>query len=224
MVEKGGALRIGVTGGIGSGKSYVCHLLENRGFPVYYCDDEAKRLMTCHPDIMRDMSSLLGEEVYLPANTVSSKSSGAAGQEKKFELNKPLVAAFLFASCDNAKKINSIVHPRVKQDFLQWAAQQDSNLVFVESAILQEADFLDVLDAVLLVSAPDALRLRRAMQRDNASEQQIRLRMSRQLSQDDMRSFSHYEIINDGETDLFAAIDSMLTKLFPDAMLNMNHH
>ena len=109
-------MRIGITGGIGSGKSYVCNLLRQRGIPVYNCDEEAKRLMVESAAIRQQLSQLIGEDAYI--NNV---------------LNKPAVAHFLFANADNAARINRIVHPVVKQDFLRWAASQPADIVVQES-------------------------------------------------------------------------------------------
>ena len=114
--------RIGITGGIGSGKSYVCHLLQQRGIPVYHCDDEAKRLMQDSPVIRRQLTQLIGEQAYI--NNM---------------LNKPAIAAFLFANAGHAARINAIVHPVVRQDFLRWAERQQTDIVAQESAILFEA-------------------------------------------------------------------------------------
>ena len=185
-------------------------MLEARGYPVYDCDSKAKRLMVRHPDIIREMRQLLGNDVYLPSTAHSSANDDAPAT---YELNKPLIADYLFQSAENSARINAIVHPRVKDDFLQWAQNQTAELVFVESAILCEAHFLDVLDAVLLVSAPYEIRLHRAMTRDGAAEAQIRQRMTQQQSQHSMRQFATFELVNDGVNDISSALDSFLQKL-----------
>ena len=152
---------IGVMGGIGSGKSYVCRLLAQRGIPVYSSDDEAKRLMTTDPEIVHDLRQLLGNDVYEMAD------------DQTLRLNKPLVANYLFASPDHTTRINAIVHPRVKKDFLRWMSEQSTYVVLVESALLVESHLVDVVDCVLLVDAPYRLRLQRTMQRDHATETQV---------------------------------------------------
>lgn len=96
-------IKLGITGGIGSGKSYVARMLSQKGFAVYDTDSEAKRLMISDTDIRRELIELLGPEVY-------------SGEK----LNKPLLANYLFATEDNAARMNSIVHPCVKRDFLRW--------------------------------------------------------------------------------------------------------
>lgn len=203
MMKKGSDSRkqpfaIGVMGGIGSGKSYVCRLLAQRGIPVYSSDDEAKRLMTTDPEIVHDLRQLLGNDVYEMAD------------DQTLRLNKPLVANYLFASPDHTTRINAIVHPRVKKDFLRWMSEQSTYVVLVESALLVESHLVDVVDCVLLVDAPYRLRLQRTMQRDHATETQVVARMARQLSDEEARRYADYVILNDGAADLNEQIDKVL--------------
>ena len=156
---------IGITGGIGSGKSYVSALLRQQfGIPVYDCDAEAKRLTATNEEIREKLIALVGPEVF-----------------KDGELNKPLLADFLFADIENASRVNVIIHPVVLKDFKVWASkQEDKELVALESAILYESGFNAFVDKVLFVDAPEDVRLHRAMLRDTASEAQIRARMKMQ--------------------------------------------
>ena len=156
---------IGITGGIGSGKSYVSNLLRQKfGIPVYDCDKEAKRLTAEDEEIRQRLIALVGPEVF------------AGG-----ELNKPLLADYLFADIENASAVNAIIHPAVLRDFNLWASkQEDKEVVALESAILYESGFNASVDYVLFVDAPEDVRLRRAMLRDNANEAQIRARMKMQ--------------------------------------------
>ena len=138
-------ISIAITGGIGSGKSYISHILQEYGIPIYNTDDEAKRLMVSDEGIRRDLVALLGEEVYVQGT-----------------LNKSLLASYLFADAENASRINGIVHPRVKLDFCRWLEQHtDKEIVGMECAILFEAGFDDAVDAVVMVYAPETLRVRR---------------------------------------------------------------
>ena len=153
-------IKIGITGGIGSGKSYVSHLLEEAGIPVYDTDTEAKKLTLSHPRIREGLLVLLGEDVY--------KADGS--------LNKPVLASYLFASTENAGRVNRIIHPCVYEDFQQWADRQATSgteVVAMESAILFESGFHTAVDYVVMVYAPLELRITRAMQRDAATEAQI---------------------------------------------------
>lgn len=179
-------ISIAITGGIGSGKSYVSTLLEARGIPIYNADNESKRLTVTDEEIRRGLMALLGEEVYRDGT-----------------LNKSLLAAYLFASAENAERVNAIIHPRVKADFLRWQkAHQDCEIVGLESAILFEAGFENTVDAVVMVYAPEALRVERAMKRDSATEAQIRGRMAMQMDDEEKRRKSHYVVLNDGSKSL----------------------
>ena len=187
-------MKIGITGGIGSGKSYVCNILKDRGIPVYSTDDEAKRLMAESPIIKEQLCNLLGNEAYNADGT----------------LNKPIIAQFLFASTENAKKINAIVHPVVKEDFRKWAEKQSADIVSQESAILFESGFDDTVDKTIEVYAPKDVRLTRAMKRDNATLQQIEARMSQQMDEEEKRQRADFCIINDGTANLETQINEIL--------------
>lgn len=173
---------VGITGGIGSGKTYVARLLSaNYSIPVYDSDSRARCLML-EPELRRQVTALVGPDAY-----------DGAGR-----LNKSAVAAFLFADAAHAEAIDAVVHPAVKADFRSWAARQTSALVLLESAILIEAGFLDVVDSLVVVEAPLSLRIERAMARDGATRQQVLARISRQTSDDERRSHADLVVSNDG--------------------------
>ncbi len=188
-------MRIGITGGIGSGKSFVCRLLAERGVPVYSCDEEAGRLMENHSGIRRALVDLLGEDVYT----------------EEGRLNKPLLAAWLFASSGHAEQVNAIVHPVVKQDFVSWAQRQSTPVVVVESAILFEAGMDTLVDRVLLVDAPRDVRLRRTMLRDGATREQVEHRMDCQMPDEERRLRARDILCNDGRNDLKQAVARLLS-------------
>ena len=174
-------ISIAITGGIGSGKTYVSNMFQERGVPIYNADTEAKRLMVQDEVIRKELIALVGEEVY-----------------QGTELNKPLLASYLFSSAEHVQQINSIVHPRVKADFVEWLkARREYAVAGIESAILFEAGFRDSVDSVIMVSAPEELRLARAMKRDGATEQQIRNRMSAQMNEDEKIKMADFVIYND---------------------------
>lgn len=190
-------IRIGITGGIGSGKTYVCQLLQQRGIPVYHCDDEAKRLMTESPLIRRRLTQLLGADAYTPSG-----------------LNKPLIARYLFADQRHAERINRIVHPVVRQDFLLWTEQQqDAPLVVQECALLFESGFQDTVDVTVEVYAPLHLRLQRAVQRDQAIPEQIQARMAQQMDEEEKRRRADFCVLNDGTADLDAQLTQLLEQI-----------
>lgn len=190
-------ISIAITGGIGSGKTYVSNLLQEQGIPIYNTDNEAKRLMLSDEGIRRDLIELLGTDVY-----------------RDGVLNKPLLVSYLFASSENAARINGIVHPRVKDDFRRWLeCHADYKVVGLESAILYEAGFQDMVDAVVMIYAPEALRIERAMKRDQATEAQIRERMAVQLDDKEKLSRADYVIYTDGTIPLDVQLSRLLTQL-----------
>jgi dephospho-CoA kinase len=193
-------IKIAITGGIGSGKSYVARLLQERGVPVYVADDESKRLTVSDALIRRLLIELLGPSVY--------QSDGS--------LNKPLLAQYLFSDPAHTRQVNAIIHPRVKQDFGEWAARQQAAVVGLESAILYEAGFADTVDAVVMVYAPTELRTERAMARDGASREQIERRMAAQMSDEEKRRRARYVVMNDGSQPLDAQLDALLGQLARD--------
>ena len=189
-------LRIGITGGIGSGKSYISHLLSSvMNIPVYDCDREAKRLTADSPAIRQALQQVVGPDVY-----------------DEHGLVKQRLAAYLFASQEHAERINAIIHPAVRNDFRQWQQHQSSTVVAMESAILYESGFHTEVDCVLYVDAPAELRLQRAMARDNAKREQIEARMQMQQTAN-FRGQADAVILNDGVSDeeLIEQLDTIIT-------------
>ena len=191
-------ISIAITGGIGSGKSYVSNLLEERDIPIYNADNESKRLTVSDEEIRKGLVALVGEQVYFDDGT----------------LNKSLLAAYLFASSEHATKVNAIIHPRVKADFRRWLEEhEDYEIVGLESAILYESGFDDVVDAVVAVYAPESLRLERAMKRDGATEAQIRARMSAQMNEEEKRDKADFVVLNDGSACLQKQLDALIYQI-----------
>ena len=172
--------------------------------PVYDCDSEAKRLMSSDDEIRGKLIGLVGEEVY----------SGEV-------LNRKLLADFLFDNTDNAQCVNAIVHPAVWSDFLRWAKDQQCPLVALERAILFECGFNAKMDYVLFVDAPEDVRLHRAMQRDSASEEQIRARMSMQHPEE-YRQLSDFIVDNSRSDDksLLEVLNRILNEIKRNAVIN----
>jgi dephospho-CoA kinase len=176
------AIKIGLTGGIGSGKSVVSHLLKTMGIPVYIADDESKRITSTDAFIKQQLINLLGDEVYI--NGV---------------LNKNLLAAYIFSDAEHAKIVNEIIHPRVKEDFVKWVAKNTKHpVVAIESAILIEAGFTDEVDIVAMVYAPMDLRLQRLALRDSSSsKEQILKRIQSQMDDEKKKALADFVIVND---------------------------
>ena len=183
-------MKIGITGGIGSGKSYICQRLKTRGIEVYDCDSAAKRLIRTSDSIRRQLTQLIGEDTYIGDS-----------------LNKVAVARFLLASESNAQAIDHIVHPAVFQDFM------DSGMQWMESAILYESGINKLVDCVIVVTAPLEIRIQRVMQRDGITRENVEQWMQRQWSQEEVRKQADYEIVNDGIADIDAQIDIILEKI-----------
>ena len=197
-------VKIGITGGIGSGKSVVCRLLQAMGVPVYISDTESKRLMQSDEEIRRRLTELLGAEAYTPDGLP----------------NKPVLAAYLFASPDNAARINAIVHPRVKADFRRWVARHaHAPLVAMESAILIEAGFAPEVDSVVMVYAPLETRIARAMQRDAAPRSAVESRVRSQMDDEEKRLQAHHVLLNDGKTPLIPQVLSLIALLTKNNVL-----
>ena len=178
--------RIAITGGIGSGKSYVCHLLEKRGISIYDSDAAAKRLMRTSVELRRQLAELIGPD-----------------------LSKAAVARFLLASEANALAIDDIVHPAVADDFI------NSGLQWLESAILFQSGFHRRVhfDTVVVVTAPEEVRIERIMRRDGISREKAREWIDRQWPQEEVRRLADYEIVNDGELPLEPQIETMIYKI-----------
>lgn len=174
---------IAITGGIGSGKTVVSNILRASGYPVYDCDERAKILTAISPEIKKGLISIFGENIY--------------GEEG---LNKKLLAERLFADAQTRTSVNSIIHPVVFADFDRWRSEQNSDTVFIESAILYESRLDKFVDEVWCVTAPQEVRIARVEKRNGMPRKQIEERMASQLSDETMRSKATHVILNDDET------------------------
>ncbi|WP_251620480.1 dephospho-CoA kinase [Odoribacter lunatus] len=162
-------LKIGLTGGIGSGKTTVAGAFHAKGFPIYIADTEASRLMNTSPEIRSSLLRLLGNDIYLPDNT----------------LNKVRVATLIFNHPPLLRQVNALVHPAVLRDFEEWCQKQHSPLVFFESAILFEAHLESHFDFVIHVTANLPTRIERVMKRDGVSEGKVLERIRNQASEEE---------------------------------------
>ena len=170
---------VGLTGGIGSGKTTVASLFRKLGVPVYIADDEAKRLMTTSSEMRSEITQLLGSEAY---------TNGA--------LNRKYIANKVFKDKALLKQLNSIVHPRVANDFMHWYKQQDSPYVIKEAAILFENGGYKECDFMILVTAPIPIRIERLQQRDQSTEEEIEDRMKAQWSDAKKMALSDFSVEN----------------------------
>lgn len=171
--------KIAICGGIGSGKSTVCQMFAERGVAIYDSDSRAKALMNESEPLRKALMAEFG-----------------AGCYEGGVLNRPYLAQRVFASPEQLAKLNAIVHPAVKEDFLRWAEEQSGDYVILESAILYESGFDSLVDKVVAVLAPLPLRIERAMQRDGASREQIEARIKAQMSDDELMARADFAIVN----------------------------
>lgn len=192
--------KVGITGGIGSGKSMVCSMLEECGVAVYNADTRAKGLMNESEALREALIARFGSEVY-----------SAEG------LNRRYLAERVFTNAEELKALNAIVHPAVMDDFDCWAEEQAGDYVVLESAILFEAALEHRVDVVVSVLAPESLRLERAMQRDDATREQIAERMRNQTSDDERVERSKYAVVNIDLEDLRDDVEQLHRRLCYDA-------
>ncbi|WP_315342128.1 dephospho-CoA kinase [Hoylesella oralis] len=184
--------KVAITGGIGSGKTHVCRLLEERGIRVYDCDEAAKRLMQTSEELQRKLKNLVGSGVYI--NKV---------------LQKSVLAKFLLASNQNKQAVNDIVHPAVASDF------ETSGYCWLESAILFESGFFrrTHFDFAVCVTAPLETRVARVMARDGISRTRALAWINSQMAQEEMLKLSDFEIVNNGESDVNIQISNILKQI-----------
>ena len=186
-----------ITGGIGSGKSVVSHIMEIMGVPVYDCDRRAKELMVTDVHIVKGLTRMFGSECYNEDGT----------------LNRGYVASRIFTDDDNIKRVNALVHPIVKKDFERWAASMTVPVVAVETAVLYESGIIESVDKVLVVWADKETCIRRTIKRSGMSRNQVVSRMQKQMSSDELLLLSDYSLYNDGEEPLLKATGALLDEL-----------
>lgn len=192
--------KVGITGGIGSGKSTVSRILAECGVKVYTSDDRAKELMVTSLELRDKIVATFGEEAYIDG-----------------QLNRSYLAQSVFNDPARLAMLNSIVHPAVMDDFDRWAEQQSGSYVVLESAILFEANLDSRVDCVVSVLAPEALRIERAMQRDGSSREEVERRIANQISDDERTERSKYAIVNIVLDDLQEDVEQLHRRLVYDS-------
>jgi len=188
--------RVGLSGGIGSGKSYVAEILEKMGFPVYYSDARAKALTDTHPHIKSELIKRFGSTIY-----------------EDGVLNRKALASLIFDSDADRLFVNNLIHPIVRADFDAWCAQQHSSLVFNEAAILFETGAYKQFDGTLLVVAPLDLRIQRVMQRDRCNEEEVRERIKAQWPDEQKIPLATSVITSNGILPLVSQVEGSVQTL-----------
>ena len=176
--------KLGVTGGIGSGKTTVCRVFKVLGIPVFVADDVAQKLMSTHAEIREKINGIAGKEMYGDG-----------------ELNRKELATLIFNHPDLLQKVNSVVHPAVLEDFRNWAEEQNSPYVIMEAAILFESHAEKLVDRVVSISAPIEERISRVMGRSELSRSQVIERINNQL-EDAEREEKSYYVINNSDNEM----------------------
>jgi len=189
--------KIGITGGIGVGKTYVSDILRKLDYPVYNSDEVSKKIMNTNLELIKLIKNEFGEDIYTSDN----------------KLNSSRLSSLVFSDRLILAKINSIVHPFIFDDFKLWCLKQSSSIVFKEAAILFESGANNDLDAVICISADDNLRIERIKKRDGRTEEDIRLIISSQIDQVRKEEMSDYKIINNGKTSLLMQINEIIEDL-----------
>lgn len=200
-----GMYKVGITGGIGSGKSTVTRILESLGVAVYIADDRAKGLMANDKELRNALVARFGKDTYLDG-----------------ELNRAYLAERVFSNATELSALNSIVHPAVMRDFDAWAERQTSPYVVIESAILFEAGLDDRVDCVVSVLAPEELRIERAMARDGATREDVERRIANQISDDERSERSKYAIVNITLEELEEDVEQLHRRLAYDSQSHNN--
>lgn len=176
-------IKVGITGGIGSGKTTVCKIFESLGVPVYYADDRAKKLMTADKVLKTGIINLLGEESYY----------------KNGRLNRKYIGYKVFKNKSLLKKLNKLVHPAVLKDGEIWFNKQKGMMALKEAALLIESGSYKSLDKLIVVTAPEKIRIQRVMERDNLSEEAVKQKIKSQLNEAEFLKHADYRILNDGK-------------------------
>ena len=182
-------MKVGITGGIGSGKSTVCRLFAQKGIAVYDSDAAAKRLMQEDGALRRQLAGRFGE-----------------GTFRDGVLDRAYLAGIVFADPQALADLNALVHPVVMRDFDAWAARQEGSYVILESALLFDAGFDACVDRTVAVLAPEALRIERTCRRDGRTPGEVRLRIAAQTDDDTLSAKADYTLVNILESDLEPAV------------------
>ncbi len=184
------SLRIGITGGIGSGKSFVAKIFKTLGIPFYDADTEAKLLMHTHEEIRNGLKKVFGEQVY----TIEG------------ELDRAYLSKKVFNDKEQLFLLNSIVHPRVIAHGEEWAEQQTTPYSLKEAALLFESGSYKTLDYTIVVTAPENVRIERVKLRDRVSEDEVRRRIANQMPEEEKVKMADFIIVNDDEQALLPQI------------------
>lgn len=191
------SIKVGITGGIGSGKSFVAKIFKTLGVPFYDADKEAKDLMVRSELIRNGLIGAFGKDVYFQDGT----------------LNRKWLSSQVFNNPEKLKQLNSIVHPIVIQDAVDWANAQTFCYSLKEAALLFESGSYKTLDYTILVVAPEELRIERVIKRDEVSREEVRNRINKQMPEEEKRKLADFVIVNNGIQPLLPQLYKIHKKL-----------
>ena len=189
-------IKVGVTGAIGAGKTFVSSIFEKLGFPVFNSDIEAKKCMQSDVYLIEQIKVVFGDKVY--ANNI---------------LQKNVLSEIIFNDNEKLKSLNHLIHPVVSKNFINWCGLQDSDIIIKEAAILFESGSNDILDKIICVSAEEEIRIKRVMSRDKCDKNHVLSIMSKQMTQKEKEKLSDFIIINDDKKLLLPQIVDVITKI-----------
>ena len=195
-------ITVGITGGIGSGKSTVCEIFKILGVPVFEADKVARNLMNENSVIRQNLVEWFGNEIY-----------------SENQLNRKLLAEHIFNDNNLLTKVNSLVHPIVREEFEKWKNKQETVYSVYEAAILFESGFYKLMDFTILITAPEQIRINRVMKRDNLSQDQVVARINNQWTDDKKRKLATTVIINDNKNLIIPQIIEIDKKLKRDGKI-----
>ncbi|MBK6282318.1 MAG: dephospho-CoA kinase [Draconibacterium sp.] len=197
------AIKIGVTGGIGSGKSTVCKIFRLLDIPVFEADRVANELINSNVEIRNELVLLFGNKIYEPDN----------------KLNRKMLADLIFNDESLLEKVNNLVHPAVRNEFMLWHQKQNSKYVVHEAAILFESGFYKMMDFTILVSAPKELRIERVVKRNKIQPEMVESRINKQWNDEDKLKLASFELVNDNKHLLIPQILEIDKKLKTDGKI-----
>jgi len=191
-------IKVGVTGGIGSGKTTVCKLLEELDYPVYYADERAKWILINNQNCKKQVQNLFGDDSFLSDGSI----------------NRIYLADKVFKNEENVIKLNKIVHPLVELDFKNWLDEfSEHNIIFKEAALLFETGGNKKLDKIIVVDAPEQVRINRVLKRDrHRTEEQVKSIIAKQIPQETKNELADYLILNN-QTNLKNLVNEILEEI-----------
>jgi dephospho-CoA kinase len=190
-------LKIGLTGGIGSGKTTVATIFNSFGIPIYNSDVRAKDIMNTNIELINSIKKLLGKEAYLDN-----------------KLNRNFISKIVFSTPSILQKLNELVHPKVAEDFESWCfLNREKPFAIKEAAILIESKAYLSLDKIIVVNAPTAIRIQRVLSRDSSNLEAVKARINNQITEEERNKYADFIINNDGDTSLILQVKKIIEQL-----------